>query len=120
MEKELKDKISKLEQEVNLLPKQTIKESQTNLIDVENPNEQKEKEAETIIAYNFLWAYIILMALSIICLLVGINMRHGELFIAIGASGAIFNSIWYFLVRPIIFILVGISRNLRELNNKTK
>lgn len=120
MDKEL-NKNEKVDFEMRPLFKQTNKEGNPQkTIDAEKTDEQKEIDAETIIAYNFLWAYIILMALSIICLLVGINMRHGELFIAIGASCAIFNSIWYFLVRPIIFILVGISRNLRELNNKTK
>ena len=100
------------------MPKQTIKESQTNLIDVENPNEQKEKDAELYLR-KFIWIVGAITAFILfICMMVEYNPHNKDWLPFLICLIA--DVILMYVSLSILSIASGIARNLREINKKLK
>lgn len=92
----------------------------------EIPFEEKIKRAELNIIQILKGLFIFILIIAIICFLVGYNgvnwLSNSAEDALIGESLliAFVDIILYIIIKPLIVILIGISKNLREINKKLK
>lgn len=92
----------------------------------EIPFEEKIKRAELNIIQILKGLFIFILIIAIICFLVGYNgvnwLSNSAEDTLIGESLliAFVDIILYIIIKPLIVILIGISKNLREINKKLK
>ena len=77
------------------------------------------KDAEYAITERPLILTIVLCLIGLILFTYG-KMEDEEIFDYIGIILFVSTIIWYLIIAPLFKVIAGISKNLRELNSKTK
>lgn len=109
-----------LEQTVNSTQASTNNVSKQEEISTEKDFYKIVEESETDIDDRIFFITIISCIVGVALFIWGMNDHKNELLITSGIIVFVFSLLWFWLIKPLINILIGISRNLRELNQKTK